>query len=97
MRGPSPHELAVRTWKEEIERLRDECGQTATEERANEAMNEAEAISQRIAEIRATTLAGLIFKAKYALAHDSYEPHPEVVESILADLMAMSAKQEART
>ena len=59
-------------------------------------MNEVEAISQRIAEIRATTLAGLVFKAKYALAHNESEPDPTVVELILADLMAMSAKQEAR-
>jgi hypothetical protein len=38
------------------------------------------------------TIAGLVFKAKYALAHNESEPDPTVVESILVDLMAMSGE-----
>jgi hypothetical protein len=37
----------------------------------------------------ATTLAGLIFKARYAAAHYSRDFEPEVMVSIVEDLLAM--------
>lgn len=46
-------------------------------------------LRDRLVEMRATTLAGLIFKARYAAEHYSGDPDPMVVDSILDDLLAM--------
>jgi hypothetical protein len=90
-RGPSPHEVAMREWEHECARVRVESGVAEAEASTDEAQEATDAIGRRIASIRATTLNGLVFKAKYALAHNKDEPDPGVVASILADLIAMSA------
>ena len=41
----------------------------------------------------ATTLAGLVFKAKYAAAHFGGAPDEIVVESILDDLLALGGRE----
>ena len=72
----------------ERERLEIECGQMR-----KIALRRLRRLSgQRVAAIRATTLAGLVFKAKYALAHNHSEPDPAVMTSIVDDLLAMSGE-----
>jgi hypothetical protein len=90
-KGPTPHEIAVRDWERECERLAIECGREAAEERTGAAQEAVDAIGRRIAAIRATTLAGLAWKAKYAIAHNEGEADPKVTQSIIDDLLAMSA------
>jgi hypothetical protein len=91
---PSPeaaaHVAACEAWAKEDERLRGESGQTAAEERDNEALDEVLALRDKIVATRATTLAGLKFKAKYAIEHYSGEPDEDVLASIADDILAMS-------
>jgi hypothetical protein len=94
-RPPDPHELAELAWREECGRLSDECGMTAAEERASEAFRRVNAMSARLASIQATTPAGLIFKARFAAAHLPDEWDPDVMASIVEDLLAMGGDQAA--
>jgi hypothetical protein len=48
-------------------------------------------ICDKIIAIRATTLAGLKFKAKYVAEHDPDAPNEELLDSIIADILAMDA------
>jgi hypothetical protein len=52
-------------------------------------------IRDQIVAIRATTIAGLIFKARYASEHYRDEPGDEVMESIVADLLAIGGAEPA--
>jgi hypothetical protein len=92
---PSPevalHVAACEAWVEEDKRLRDETGLAAARERDEEIDADVLALRDEIVATRATTLAGLKFKAKYAVDHYSGEPDEEVLASIAHDLLAMSA------
>ena len=63
-----------------------EAGLAAAEATVREAQNASDALRNRIVEIPATTLTGLIFKARYAAKHDC---EPDVVTSIVNDLLAI--------
>jgi hypothetical protein len=80
---------AVEAWEQECERLKKECGQAAAEVAERENSAAVMEIADVIAETPATTLAGLIFKARYAAEHygDSYDQ--EVMISIVDDLLEM--------
>ena len=52
-------------------------------------------IRDQIVAIRATTIAGLIFKARYASEHYRDEPDDEVMELIVDDLLAMGGAEPA--
>jgi hypothetical protein len=71
------------------DRLRVNSGLKAGEESQYEAEVIVLALRDRIVEIRAATLAGLIFKAKYAAEHYRSEYDPEVMASIVDDLLAL--------
>jgi hypothetical protein len=83
------YEAAVEAWEDEDERIRVETGEMAASERSTETVDEACALRDRIVAIRATTLAGLKFKAKYALEHYADNPDEEVMQSIAEDLLAI--------
>jgi hypothetical protein len=91
--SPSPdgkaYDAAIEAWVQEKERLDDETGLTAAEERVAEAQSEGDALRDQIVATRATTLAGLKFKAAYAAAHYPDEPDQDVMASIVADILAM--------
>jgi hypothetical protein len=88
-----PHGPARRAWLKEVSRISDECGMTAAEERASEAFHRVNVMSARLVSIQATTLAGLIFKAKFAAAHLPDQWDPDVMASIVEDLLAMGGEQ----
>ncbi len=92
-RGPSPeeanHDAAMERWEAECERLRDECGETAASEAEEAAHDEIIDLRNEIIQIQATTLTGLVFKAKYAAAHYSDDYDPDVMVSIVDDLLAL--------
>jgi hypothetical protein len=91
--SPSPlgaaYDAAIEAWVQEKERLDDEAGLTAAEERVAEAQREGDDIRDQIVATRATTLAGLKFKAKYAVDHYPGEFDQDVMASIVDDLLAM--------
>jgi hypothetical protein len=86
------HDAKVQAWMEECARLRTEFGVAAADDRSSEADAAVDNLGQMVAAIPATTLAGLVFKAKYALAHNESEADARVVESILDDLLGMAGK-----
>jgi hypothetical protein len=95
---PSPawvaYEQAVQGHEREVERLKGECGVTAAnelEEAAHEATGRA---AQALVDTPAKTLAGLIFKARYAAAHYKDEYDSDVMVSIVDDLLAMADDPE---
>jgi hypothetical protein len=90
-RTPSPawaaYEQALRDRDLEIERLKAECGVTAghqAEDAASEAVN---SVKADLLDTPAKTLAGLIFKARYAAREDNAYDE-DVMESIVEDLLA---------
>jgi hypothetical protein len=83
------YEAAVEAWEEEDERIRAETGESAASERSTETLDAVSALRDKIVAIRATTLAGLKFKAKYALEHYADDPDEEVMQSIAEDLLAI--------
>lgn len=86
------YEEACRAWDDSRDRLWDEMGVSAAEDLNREASDAVDDLGDRVAAIRARTLAGLIFKAKYAVAHNESEADPRVVESIVEDLLAMAGE-----
>jgi hypothetical protein len=62
------HENAVAEWELTKARLEEEVGLTAVNEEQEQAVNELARLQELLAGTKATTLAGLIFKAKYAAA-----------------------------
>jgi hypothetical protein len=92
--SPSPetaaHVAACEAWAEEDECLRVETGLTAARERMQELDAEVLALRDEIVATRATTLAGLKFKAKYAIKHYPGEPDEDVLASIADDILAMT-------
>jgi hypothetical protein len=99
-RGSSPawaaYEQAVQEYDLETERLRVDCGLAAAEEMqaaVHKTVNQPQA---DLIDTPAKTLAGLVFKARYAATHYSDEWDEEVMASILADLLAMADEREGR-
>ena len=92
-RGPSPeraaYEAAVKEHEESCERLRADCGLEAAEQSQSEADDVVIALRDRIVSTPAITLPGLIFKARYAADHYPSEYEPEVMISIVDDLLAL--------
>jgi hypothetical protein len=92
-RGPSPewvaYKAAVKEHEESSERLRADCGLEAVEQSQFEADEAVIALRDMVVSIPATTLAGLIFKARYAAEHYPSEYEPDVMISIVDDLLAL--------
>lgn len=91
--GPFPeaiaYDAALAVWEQDCERLREECGVAVADAEEEEASDQVGTIRDCIAGTRATTLAGIIFKAKYAAAHYSGEYEQDVMVSIVDDLLAL--------
>jgi hypothetical protein len=79
----------VKEHEKSRERLRADCGLKAAERSQIEADDVVIALRDRIVSTPATTLAGLIFKARYAADHYPSEYEPEVMISIVDDLLAL--------
>ncbi len=92
-RAPSPqeeaHAAAMLRFEAECERLRDECGEAAASEAEDAAHDGVVSLRDEIVQIQATTVAGLVFKAKYAAAHYADEYDPDIMVSIVDDLLAL--------
>ena len=90
--GPSAeqaaHEDALRQWEANKARARAESGLDAAHEAEAKALDAVMALQARVAETPARTLAGLIFKARYAAERDH---DPVVMASIVDDLLALDA------
>jgi hypothetical protein len=93
LRGPSPERIAygaaVKEHEQLCERLKLECGVHDAELAQSEAQDAVADLRYKVIEIPATTLAGLIFKARYAADHYPGEYEPEVMVSIVDDLLAL--------
>jgi hypothetical protein len=91
--NPSPewaaYDVALKAWEEEIARIDLETGAAAACDHADDLLCEVDAICDKIIAIRATTLAGLKFKAKYVAEHDPDAPSLELLDSIIADILEM--------
>jgi hypothetical protein len=74
------------------ERISLECGLTETEEAQKIASIAAMEIRDRIAGIPATTLVGLMLKARYAAEHDQCAYDEKIMTSIVDDLLALSGE-----
>ena len=91
-----PHKVAMEQWEAECKRLRGECkrlrgecGLTAANAEQNAAVDAILDVRDKVEAIPATTLAGLIFKAKFAAAHFGGEPDEFVTASIVDDLITL--------
>ena len=93
------HEAALKAWQEdEIPRARRESGLLAAEEAQDDADGIRLSIrDEKLIPTRARTLEGLIFKARYAASHFKEDYDEEVMRSIVDDLLAIAAGEEART
>jgi hypothetical protein len=93
---PSPeqtaYEAAVKEHEQLCDRIKLDCGFEAAEQTLNDANEAVSSLRERIVEIRATTLAGLIFKARYAADHYPGECDPVVSTSIVDDLLALDGE-----
>jgi hypothetical protein len=83
------HDREWLAWNDGCLRLAEECGLTAANDRAEEADHRVMSLADKLATTRATTLAGLIFKARHAAAHFPGDRDEEVTASIVDDLLAM--------
>jgi hypothetical protein len=96
IKGPPPaqaaYDQAAAAHERECERLKAECGVTAAHELEDAAHRATGRAARVLINTPAKTLAGLIFKARYAEAHDYDE---DVTASIVADLLAMAGDPEA--
>ena len=92
-------EAALKAWQEdEIPRARRESGLLAAEEAQAEADEIRLSIrDEKLIPTRARTLEGLIFKARYAASHFKEDYDEEVMRSIVDDLLAIAAGEEAGT
>ena len=84
------YEQAVQDYEREVERLQAECGETAAQEMQDAAHEAFARVRDTLAETPATTLAGLIFKARYAATHYEDDYDQAVTDSIVDDLLAMA-------
>jgi hypothetical protein len=96
--GPSPawaaYEQAFRDHEREVERLKAECGVTAANDLELTALDATGRVARALIDTPAKTLAGLIFKARYAATHyeDNYDE--DVMISIVDDLLAIADEEE---
>ena len=92
--GRSPtlvaYDHAFASHEQEVERLKAECGVTAAHELEDATSKAVNQVRDALAETPATTLAGLIFKARYAATHYRGEYDQDVMVSIVDDLLAMA-------
>jgi hypothetical protein len=88
-RAPSPYEEAMRAWETERDRLEAKFEVELAEAGMLEANDNVSDIRDQIAAQRATTIAGLKFKAKYAAEHYPGEPDTDVMASIIDDILEM--------
>jgi hypothetical protein len=92
--GPSPawatYEQAVQDHEREVKRLKGECGVTAANDLEAAALDATGRAAQALVDTPAKTLAGLIFKARYAASHYSDDYDSDVMVSIVGDLLAMA-------
>jgi hypothetical protein len=95
---PSPawtaYEQAFQDYEEEVERIKAECGVTAAEENRDSVQETVSQLQADLIDTPAKTLAGLIFKARYAATHNPDEYDEEVMASIVDDLLAMADEPE---
>jgi hypothetical protein len=93
---PSPqqtaYEAAVKEHEQLCDRIKLDCGFDTAEQTLNDANEAVSSLRERIVEIRATTLAGLILKAKYAANHYEEDYDPLVMTSIVDDLLALDGE-----
>lgn len=90
------YQSAKQLWDEERERLRGEVGLTAAEEAHRDASVAACEARDLLANMRAKTLAGLVFKAECAASFPMGDCDHELVASIVEDLLAMAEADHAR-
>ena len=84
---------AEKAWRKATGQAHDDTGLTASEE----AQTAADAVrlaicNEKIIPMRAKTLEGLIFKARYAASHFPGDPDEDVMRSIVDDLLAMAGE-----
>ena len=93
LREPSPEKLAYdeaqQRWEADKARILAEGGVDAAIEAESAALQVVMEVERRLAKTPARTLAGLIFKARYAASRD-YEP--DVMTAIIDDLCAMAGE-----
>jgi hypothetical protein len=85
------YEETVKDYERETERMKTECRVTAAHEIEDAAHKTINRVRIDLVDTPAKTLAGLIFKARYAEANGYDE---EVMASIVDDLMAMADHPE---
>ena len=92
-------EAALKAWQEdEMPHARRKSGLLAAEEAQAEADEIRLSIrDEKLIPTRARTLEGLIFKARYAASHFKEDYDEEVMRSIVDDLLAIAAGEEACT
>lgn len=86
------YDAAVKEHEQLCDRIKLDCGFDAVERALDEAQDAVASLREKIAGIRATTLAGLIFKAKYAAVHYESEYDPVMSASIVDDLLALDGE-----
>jgi hypothetical protein len=86
------YQAAIKEHEQRRDRLRVDCGLEAAEQKQNDTQDAVMSLRDRIAEIPATTLAGLIFKARYAASHYEGEYDADVMTSIVDDLLALNGE-----
>ena len=91
------YDQANKATREAMEQAERDSGLKAAEEAVNAADDVRLVIRDRIVSTRARTLAGLIFKARYASTHFPGDPDEDVMKSIVADLLAMAPKEREAT
>ena len=82
------YDQANKARHEAMERAEHDSGLTAAEDAVNAADSVRLAIRDKIVSIRARTLNGLTFKARYAASHFPGDPDEEVMRSIVEDLLS---------
>jgi hypothetical protein len=88
------YEHAVEAYEQEKERLQAECGVTAAHEMRDAAQETVSQLLGDVIDTPAKTLAGLIFKARYAASHYEDDYDEDVMISIVDDLLAMADEEE---
>jgi hypothetical protein len=92
--APSPawaaYYAAAQDHEQEVERVKAECGLTAASEMQNAVHETVSQLQADLIDTPARTLAGLIFKARYAATHYSDDYDTDVMISIVDDLLAMT-------
>jgi hypothetical protein len=86
------YEEALKAWREATEKAERDSGFEEAEEAVSAAEDVRLAIRDKIIAIRARTLAGLTFKARYAASHFPGDPDAEIMISIVEDLLSLAGE-----